>query len=218
MHRESELCVGYFFVDIPAWGRHPSGLNFPAVEGMGREEREERIYDVAKVYYSTVCEAARKMDPNHLIFGDRYNGNTDIPGGVLRAMKEHVDVLSVQYFCEPSFDNAAREVMLSRLRTRQAEVDKPVLIADIGNYCATKMNSHRASSLTSQRERGLEYEETVRALAKERWCIGWHWCGYIESISGGGWGIVDPWDEECSDMTLRIKECNQEIQKRMSMS
>ena len=53
-------------------------------------------------YYGIICTAVRAVDSNHLIFGDRYNGNKTIPPGVLRAAKEHIDVLSVQYFCEPS--------------------------------------------------------------------------------------------------------------------
>ena len=39
----------------------------------------------------------RTYDQNHLILGDRYNGNKGIPTPVLKAMQPFVDVLSIQY-------------------------------------------------------------------------------------------------------------------------
>ncbi len=71
VHPESELCVGYFLVDIPGWDRHSTGAdnNFPSLKGLGEGEREERMYDVAKGYYETICRKIREVDPNHLIFG-----------------------------------------------------------------------------------------------------------------------------------------------------
>jgi hypothetical protein len=42
-------------------------------------EREKRLYDVASRYYETIMTAIRRYDPDHLILGDRYNGNKGIP-------------------------------------------------------------------------------------------------------------------------------------------
>jgi hypothetical protein len=108
------------------------------------------VGDVARQYYKTICQAVKTVDPNHLIFGDRFNGNKGIPNSVLDAMKDHVDMLSVQYFCEPS--NGARMRMLEDLKSWSDWCGgKLVLVADIGNWCATEMNLQRKSAQKSQK-------------------------------------------------------------------
>ena len=94
VHRESQLCVGYFFVDIPGRDRHSTGgdNNSPSLSKLGDEERGEKVYAMAKGYYETICRKIREVEPNHLIFEDRYNGDRAISG----------DFLSVQSFCELS--------------------------------------------------------------------------------------------------------------------
>ena len=153
LHRDSEMCVGYFFVDILSWERHPTGAGFPSLKELGEKEREQSLGRVAEAYYSSLCKAVRKVDPNHLIFGDRYNGKRGIPASVLKAMAKHVDVSSVQYFCEPLAFSwakprpddfaASRQQMIDDLAGWQAQCRKPVLVAGIGNWCATDMNSQR---------------------------------------------------------------------------
>ena len=42
VHRDSELCIGYFLVDISAWVKHGSGKgDWPDLEGLSEVEREE---------------------------------------------------------------------------------------------------------------------------------------------------------------------------------
>ena len=208
VHKDSELCIGYFFVDIPGWARHRSGEDFPQLKGLSSQERERSIYRVAQSYYSVICGAIKEVDPNHLIFGDRLDGNADIPDGVLRAMKEYVDVLSVQYFCDPP-GVEGRSAMVENLRRWQRICEKPVLIADIGNHCPTALNPLRKSAIDSQKDRGEDYRSCISLLSKENWFIGWHWCGYLESSSGRGWGIVDPFDQPYADLTSTIKVANE---------
>lgn len=153
-HRDSENCVGCCCVNIPGWARHQSGQDLPGLAGLSDEQREKRVYDVAAAYYSTICTAVRAVYPNHLIFSDRYNGNKAIPPGVLRAAKEHIDVLSVQYFCEPTKESRAR--MMEDHQRWQSQCQKPVLVAVIGNWCATEMDSRRKSALKRQKERGQD--------------------------------------------------------------
>jgi hypothetical protein len=78
------------------------GADFPGLAGLEDGQREAKVGEVARLYYRTVCEAVKAVDPNHLIFGDRFNGNKGVPNGVLDAVEGHVDVLSVQYFLRTS--------------------------------------------------------------------------------------------------------------------
>ena len=144
---------------------------FPGLEKLEEKEREMKIEQVAGEYHKTICGAVKAVDPNHLILGDRFNGNKGISDRVLDAMKDHVDVFSVQYFCEPSKDSRMRMVRDLKGWSERCS-DKPVLVADIGNWCAADMNPQRKSGLKSQQERGEDYVECGRLVLEQS-------CGYI---------------------------------------
>ncbi len=48
VHKDSEMYVGYFFVDIPEWTKHQSRTKFPSLQGVGNQEREMKINAVAQ--------------------------------------------------------------------------------------------------------------------------------------------------------------------------
>ena len=56
VHSNSELCIGYLLVDIPATVKHGTGKGvWPNLEGLSEEEREEKIGEMSEGYYSTIC-------------------------------------------------------------------------------------------------------------------------------------------------------------------
>ncbi len=187
-HKDSRNLLGYYFVDIPAWVKHATGRDFPQLDGLSEAEREKAIGIVAEKYYKTITEAIKERDPNHLILGDRYNGNKGIPPGVLKAMAKYVDVLSVQYFVEEPTTVAREKMRLDLGKWSDQSGGKPVLLADIGNFCCTDRNPHRKSKiLDGQKGRGADYVQSLKALLDEPWFVGWHWCSYIENPARG-WG------------------------------
>ncbi|WP_038501617.1 hypothetical protein [Rhodoluna lacicola] len=206
-HKNSTNLIGYFLVDIPGWIPHAAGRFWPGFEGLSKAEHDEKLFDVAKTYYKIITEAIRRYDPNHLILGDRYNGNKGIPEVVLQAMVDHVDVLSVQYFTGKSAEEY--ETMISDLRGWHEITGKPVLIADIGNWVPTEMNPHRTSDMSTHDERGQDYAYGLSRIMSEPWIIGWHWCGFIENL-GRGWGMKDPQDNFYTAMTDKMAKANAE--------
>lgn len=207
-HKHSPYLLGYFLVDIPSWLPHASGRFWPGFEGLSPAQHEAKLHEVADKYYRTITDAIRRYDPNHLILGDRYNGNKGIPTAPLQAMKDYVDVLSVQYFTGKS--DAEYAQMIEDLHRWHELTGKPVVIADIGNWTPTDMNPHRTSDIATQAERGADYAHGLDLVAQQPWLIGWHWCGYIENL-GRGWGIKDPFDNFYTDMTDRVREANASV-------
>lgn len=205
-HADSPDLLGYFLVDIPAWLPHASGRDFAELAGLEPGARERALYDVASRYYETIATALRRYDPHHLILGDRFNGNKGIPEPVLRAMAPHVDVLSVQYFTEPT-DESRRGMRDDLARWRAQCGDKPVIVADIGNWTPTELDPHR-EGLPDHAARGADYGAAMEVLLDEPWFAGWHWCGYVENTGGRGWGLKDPWDEPYRPLTDAITEHN----------
>ena len=206
-HADSPNLIGYFLTDVPAWSGHPTGAFFPGLE----QADEAGLAKVARKFYRTVHDAIRTYDENHLILGDRYNGNVGIPDGVLDAIAEYVDVLSVQYFPDPSAEG--RRKMRDDLAGWQQRCDKPVLIADVGNWCATAHNPHRASALSNQSARAADYVAAFEAVVDEPWLIGWHWCSYLENYARG-WGLKSPEDDAYDDLVCPVKAFNRAVPAR----
>lgn len=92
MHKDSDMCVGYLFVDIQI---SEVSHRFFESGGVGGERTRCEIGDIVREHYNATCETVKAVDPNHLILGDRFSGNKGIMDRVLDAMKDHVDVLSV---------------------------------------------------------------------------------------------------------------------------
>ncbi|MEZ5666114.1 MAG: agarase [Alphaproteobacteria bacterium] len=205
---DSRNLIGYFLVDIPSWLPHASGRFFPGFEGLSGKAYDTKLYDVASKYYETMVKHIRRYDRNHLILGDRYNGNKGIPTPVLEAMKPFVDVLSIQYFSGPNIEDHV--AMRDAFAGWQEICGKPVLNADLGNWCATKLNPNRSTGLGSQAERGSNYVESITELLKAPWFVGWHWCSYVENTARG-WGIKDPWDEPYQDFIGPVAAFNKRV-------
>ena len=204
-HAESKNLIGYFLVDIPSWLPHGSGRFFDGFAGITGDAYDTKLFDVASKYYETITKHIRRYDSNHLILGDRYHANKGIPTQVLLAMKPFVDVLSLQYYSGARIEDHIR--MRDSFATWQEITGKPVINADIGNWIATP---NRKTGLSSQAERGANYEESLALLLKEPWFLGWHWCAYVENLSRG-WGIKDPWDEPYREFVEPITAFNKSV-------
>ena len=211
-HAESKHLIGYFLVDIPAWLPHASGEDFPSLKGLSGAARNGKLHDVASKYYETITRHIRTYDPNHLVLGDRYNGNKGIPDPVLDAMQPFVDVLSVQYF--GSGGPEGYKQMKEDLARWHEQTGKPVINADIGNWTPTTLNPNRVSGIESQGGRAQDYVDAISTLMQEPWFLGWHWCAYVENTARG-WGIKDPWDEPYQDFIGPVQEFNKSVYERI---
>ena len=60
------------------------------------------------------------------------------------------------------------EKMTEDLTEWQAQSHKPVLVADLGNWCATQMNLHRTSGLALQKQREEDYVKSVGESAQQK--------------------------------------------------
>ena len=91
------------------------------------EAGRRELSAIAERYYRVTNEAIRRYDPNHLILGDRWEANRELPEEVVRAALPYVDVFSFQ--CFGPVDNIA-----TRMRQWADFVDRPVLLADAAGH------------------------------------------------------------------------------------
>jgi len=148
----------------------------------------ERIVDR---YYAVLNAAIREADPNHLIVGDKMNGNTDLPDEIMALVGKHMDVVFFQWYAD--YDRQKETLnRWSRL------TNKPLFNGDSSFSVPTR---HTPDSLGphcgSHEERALRataYAE--KAFARPDF-IGWNWCGWMDRWAGYGrdarhTGLQDP--------------------------
>ncbi len=199
--------LGYFLVDVPCWHPHPTGAGFPASE----------LPRIAEAYYRVAAEAIRRHDPHHLILGDRYGSRAGVPDAVLDAAAPYIDVLSVQTFPGSGTDPALVQAACDRVEGWHERTGRPVLIADTGNWCPTTMSPHRTGSARDQAERGAGYTALAEAFAARPWCLGWHWCSWLENPHRG-FGLKDPWDEPYRDLTEQVAATNRRLTEQFQLA
>ena len=129
---------------------------------------------ILQQYYRATHTAICRYDPNHLILGDRYNGNTHIPDAAIEAMKPYVDVLSVQYY--GTYDNQKND-----LKQWHRASGKPILLCD---SCFSVIDENLPNPfgyhVTSQENRARAYDDYAQSVFSLPYIVGWHWCGYID--------------------------------------
>lgn len=72
------------------------------------------------------------------------------------------------------------------------------------------MSPGRTGSCRDQRERGEGYATAAEAFAARPWCLGWHWCSWLENPHRG-FGLKDPWDEPYRDLVDAVTETNHRL-------
>ena len=56
------------------------------------------LMSIVERYYAVACAAIRKVDANHLIFGDILNAQTTTPDEVVSLIAGHTDLIAYQYY------------------------------------------------------------------------------------------------------------------------
>ena len=130
---------------------------------------------VARQYYKICREEIRKLDPNHLLFGDRYAG-TDLPGleEVLKEAAPYIDVVALQPFDKERFN--------TELYDKVAEsTGKPVLFCDFAvNFATEQYPQGMWGSWPTEDKAADVYAEYLSAAFARPYMIGIHRCTYID--------------------------------------
>jgi hypothetical protein len=195
--------IGYFYLDVPTWIHtvkesawkgplfDPKKLETPA----GKQE----LFELASQYYKITHDAIRRYDPNHLILGDRYNGQRPWAEEVVKAASQYVDVISVQHFGQPE------EIKNDLNKFHQASEGLPVLLADSGvpNY-----HTWEQGFISNDYDR---YARLTEMLQELNFCVGFHFCGAYQRNKVRKYGLLAPDESYSLAAQERIKLLNQQL-------
>ena len=204
--KEDPNLVGYFYSDCPAWihERPYNAWRGPIFdpEELKTEAGRQELTRLAQRYYQTTHDAIRRYDPNHLIFGDRYEANAPIAMEVVEAALPYVDVLSFQDFRDP----------ITHLDYWYRQTGKPVLLAD-----AAKIKWMTEPGEFTYNN-GQWYADTLAQLHLNPGCIGFHLCGAYQRNKARRYGLLDEFENPDVENVSLIQEANLKIHQWMKES
>ena len=169
----------------------------------------ERIVDR---YYTVAVAALRRYDPNHLVFGDKLNGNTGVPDGIVDVVARHVDLVFYQFYGHygiqhPVLEDWSRRTGIPLLNGDSSfSVPDDMMPCPLGPHCRHQ---------TARAEVSLDFSR--RAFARPDF-VGWHWCGWMD-----GWktipgkelrqhsGLQDPFGNRYAPMVKALSTISQEM-------
>jgi len=167
-------------------GRTPQvGSRIPA------EDQDGFLQLVAQQYFRIAEDAVRGVDEHHLILGCRFAGYAPRP--VLEAMRDHVDVVSLNHY--------ATEPPKELLREIHRVTGRPVLISEFSFRARDSglPNTRGAGVVVdTQEERAEHFERYVRELMALPMTVGYHWFEHADQPAAGrfdgedsNYGVVD---------------------------
>jgi hypothetical protein len=183
--RDEPRLIGYFIGNEPRWpGRNlidlilrdkdPSATQafvrkFLDQRGDTPAAREALMEALSRRYFTAVCGAIRKADPNHMILGIRWAGNA--PDPVLKA-NDVFDVFSLNiYAFEPPADRIERIHALTK---------RPILIGEFHFGAPERGYAPSLVMVKDQTERGAAYQYYLERAAAFPQVVGAHWFQFAD--------------------------------------
>ncbi|SFJ68710.1 S-layer homology domain-containing protein [Paenibacillus sp. UNC496MF] len=169
-------------------------------------------------FYATITSEFRKVDPNHMMLGDRYlvntMSNTDIREMISRVAGKYLDVLSYNYY--------TYDLDMNRIKTMSALANKPLLFTEFHYGEPTQGLTGGIRVLDNEREKGEAYRNYVEKAAASGVVVGAHWFEYLDQAATGRWfqgyngesygiGLLNVADRPYKTMLASVKETNDAI-------
>jgi len=125
-------------------------------------------------YYTVACAAIRRVDSNHLIFGDILNAQTGTPDEVVSMVSRHADLVAYQSYS--TYDEH------SAILDRWSQLaGKPLFHADT-SFCVPyeQMPVPIGAMCTDQETRAESFLDSASRTLSRPDVIGWNWCGWMD--------------------------------------
>ena len=224
--KDDPWVLGYFTDNELDWGHDDDHahvldhyLKLPAGSG-GRQKAEAFVQKhgrgkaaefralVAGEYFRVTAGAIREADPNHLVLGCRFAGHP--PADVVRAMKGHADVISINnYSAKPRAD---------LLRDMHKATGLPVMVTEwsVKAKDSGPLTAHGSGPVVAtQADRAARFKEYAGELADLNFCVGFHWFRYRDH-PGSNQGLVKVGGEPWAKLAEAFKELNPALDARHS--
>ncbi len=150
----------------------------PSVDPANKREEQDNLKFLFKTVdrcYAVESAAIRKYDPNHLVFGDKLNGNTDTPDEIVTLADKYMDLVFYQYYAH--WDG--QKPLLDRWGslTGKAFFQGDSSFSVPNENMPDPYGPHSAD----QDERARLFIEAFENCFARKNYVGWDWCGWMDS-------------------------------------
>jgi hypothetical protein len=156
----------------------------PAVDPANAREHLDNaafLNETVDRYYEIVVGAVHRCDPNHLVLGDKLNGNTDVSDALLEIVSKHCDLLFWQHYADRDDHRALLGRAARATGMPQMNGDASLSTPD------PEMPNPLGPHYETQEDRAEAYTERMRSCFSRRDFLGWNWCGWMDR-----WERVQP--------------------------
>jgi hypothetical protein len=150
-----------------------------SLEDINEEDRLAFTGFYFETYIKKVASAIRKLDPNHLYLGCRFNQSAEELNNpaIFKVAGKYMDIVSINHYrkWEPDQEILANWTKWS---------NKPFLITEWytkGEDSGLPNRTGAGWNVPTQLDRGYFYQNFVIELLKSRACVGWHWFTYQDN-------------------------------------
>ena len=168
-----------------AWGLSETGFDALVPKGLAVSTKaafadvQDFTADLLEAYYALIETAFRKVDPNHMLIGSRWQPGTANSEALCRAAGRHLDIVSINYYAS-GIDRAFLQ------RIHEWTGGRPQFWSEFYYTSARESNAGPSGhDLATQRERGRAYRNYVEGAASLGYVVGIEWFTLIDQASTG---------------------------------
>jgi hypothetical protein len=172
---------------------------------------------LAGEYYRILTGEVRKVDPNHMILGDRYASYYS--QAVVRAAGKYLDIVSVNFntYAQSGWMSPAFFDTIYRL------TGKPIMVTEFYAAAMENRSGNRNQSgpflvVQTQKQRAEGAGGMAEQMARLPYCVGYHWFQWSDEPPKGrgdgedfNMGLVDLNDRPYEELTAAFTRVNKNI-------
>jgi hypothetical protein len=143
---------------------------------ISKEQQEKFAGIVASKYFEIVSATIKKYDPNHLYLGSRLHSSAKNNIEVLKAAEIYLDVISINFYGHWDLRPKENELW--------GQLKKPFIITEFYTKGEdTKMQNLSGAGwiVSTQKDRGIHYQNFMLSFLPNKNFIGLHWFRYQDN-------------------------------------
>jgi hypothetical protein len=143
---------------------------------ISKEQQEKFAGIVASKYFEIVSATIKKYDPNHLYLGSRLHSSAKNNIEVLKAAEKYLDVISINFYGHWDLRQKENELW--------GQLKKPFIITEFYTKGEdTKMQNLSGAGwiVSTQKDRGIHYQNFMLSFLPNKNFIGLHWFRYQDN-------------------------------------
>jgi hypothetical protein len=220
-------CIGYWWTDIPPWplsskkkhGKNwvefirdlpdtaPGKMRYEAfLKGDAPQDELAFLRLIARELYTDSAKIFRELDPQRLIFGERYD-TFNVPKEILEEAAKVVDVISVQPY-EGKFNTAKYDEW-------HTLTGKPIVISDWNlSYPTPEHAKTMWPQFPTAAEAAAAYEVYLRAAFAKPYILGYCKCQYVDQVLPTGMlkqGLLRKDGRPCEEFAALLRAIHERL-------